>query len=114
RWQPTADENKWPSFEIFPANAWNYGLYIDKYDAMKSFSIRRHAWPKDNNPFTNVNAPVELTVKGKAIPSWTLDQYKLCGVLPQSPVTTSEPVTELTLVPMGGSRLRISAFPVVN
>ncbi len=114
RWQPTADENKWPSFEIFPTNAWNYGLYIDKYDLLKSFSIKRHAWPKDNNPFTNANAPIELVVKGKAIPSWTLDRYKLCGLLPQSPVATNGQLTELTLVPMGGARLRISAFPVVN
>ncbi|HPZ87574.1 MAG TPA: hypothetical protein PLQ32_05700 [Flavihumibacter sp.] len=53
-------------------------------------------------------------MNGKAIPSWQLDEYKLCAVLPQSPVSTNEPVTELTLVPMGGARLRISAFPVVN
>lgn len=114
RWQETADAAKWPSYEIFPGNAWNFGLYLDKYAALKSLTVVKKDWPKDNNPFTNTSAPLEIKVNGKLIPDWKIDQYGLCGLLPQSPVTTAEPVTELTLVPMGGSRLRITAFPVVN
>jgi len=54
-----------------------------------------------------------LKARGRQIPSWKVDQYGLCGVLPQSPVHADAPVKELTLVPMGGARLRISALPVV-
>jgi len=114
KWQATADPAKWPSFEIHPASAWNYGLLLDKNNLQKSFTVVKKSWPADNNPFTNTNAPIELKAKGKAISSWGIDQYGLCAVLPQSPVTTSAPATDLTLVPMGGARLRISAFPVVK
>jgi hypothetical protein len=51
---------------------------------------------------------------GKRIPEWGIDQYGLVAVLPQSPVKTDTSSEELVLVPMGGARLRISAFPVVK
>jgi len=109
-WQASADAVKWPAFEILPASPWNYGLELDS----SSFKVEKRAWPADNNPFTNAAAPIVLKAKGKKIPSWTIDKYGLCGVLPQSPVASAEPLEELTLVPMGGARLRISAFPVVD
>lgn len=114
KWQPGADPQKWPSYEIHPASAWNYGLLIDKTHPENSIEVIGRKWPKDNNPFTNNNAPIELKVKGKIIPGWTTDQYGLCAVLPQSPVKSEQPISELTLVPMGGARLRISAFPVTK
>jgi hypothetical protein len=76
-------------------------------------TVKKRPWPADNNPFTNASAPIVIAAKGKQIPSWGIDQYGLCGVLPQSPVHGEGPVVELTLVPMGGARLRISAFPVI-
>jgi hypothetical protein len=114
RWQKTADPQKWPSFEIYPAADWNYGLLLNEQRPEKSFTVIKKNWPKDDNPFTNAGAPIELSVTGKQIPQWTIDQHGLCGILPQSPVTVVQPVTHLTLVPMGGARLRISAFPVVK
>lgn len=114
RWQAGADPQKWPSYEIHPASEWNYGLLIDEKHPESSIKIVRRAWPRDNNPFTNAGAPIQLIAKGKKIAGWTIDQYGLCSILPQSPVDNSEPVTELTLVPMGGARLRISSFPVTK
>lgn len=114
KWQENADTKKWPSFEIYPAAAWNYGLVLNRDAPEKSFTIARNNWPADNNPFVNAAAPLTLTVKGRKIPGWTIDQFGLCGLLPQSPVQTAEAVTELKLVPMGGARLRIASFPVVE
>ena len=114
RWQEGADSKKWPSFEILPGSAWNYGLVFDKQNPENSFSLVKKEWPKDNNPFTNANAPLELKTKGKKLNNWIIDQYGLCGVLPQSPVQTNETETNLILVPMGGARLRIASFPVVK
>jgi DUF1680 family protein len=114
RWQENADPKKWPSFEIYPASNWNYGLVLDKQQPEKSFTVVKKSWPKDDNPFTNAGAPLELKATGKQIASWKIDQYGLCGILPVSPVQTETPVTALTLVPMGGARLRIAAFPVVQ
>jgi len=113
-WQANADQSKWPAFSILPASAWNYGLILNKEHPEKSFTMIVRGWPKDNNPFTNANAPIVLLAEGKQIPGWKIDEYGLCPVLPQSPVATNQPRTTLAMVPMGGARLRISAFPVVK
>ena len=112
-WQKTADPEKWPAYDIYAASPWNYGLLLNKNEAA-SFTVIKKEWPKDDNPFTNENTPIELKAKGRQIPSWTIDQYGLCAVLPQSPLVSDQPEKALTLVPMGGARLRISAFPVVK
>ncbi|THU32906.1 hypothetical protein FAM09_26000 [Niastella caeni] len=114
RWQENADVTAWPSYEIFAASPWNYALQVDPKQLSKSFTVKKKPWPEDDNPFTNATAPIELIATGKQIPGWTIDQYGLCAVLPQSPVAASGALTTLTLVPMGGARLRISAFPVVK
>ncbi len=113
-WQKTADPAKWPAYDIYAASAWNYGLLVDEKHPERSFAIIKRPWPKDNNPFTNTNAPIVLTATGKQLPEWTIDATGLCGVLPQSPVKSNEKVSSITLVPMGGARLRISAFPVTE
>lgn len=113
-WQDSADASKWPSYEIYPTTPWNYGLELDSADALASFSLERRGWPTDDNPFVNSAAPLVLHARGRRIPGWQVDQYGLCGVLPMSPVVSSEPEEALTLVPMGGARLRISAFPVIG
>jgi hypothetical protein len=89
-------------------------LQVDPKQLNRSFTVKKKAWPKDDNPFTNDTATIELITTGKSIPGWTIDQYGLCAVLPQSPVVIDGPLVQLTLVPMGGARLRISAFPVVK
>lgn len=114
RWQESADPKKWPSHEIYPASDWNYALLLNAASPAQSFTVAKKEWPADNNPWTLASVPLEMKAKGKKIPSWTVDQYGLCAVLPQSPVQTSEPETPLTLVPMGAARLRISAFPVAK
>jgi hypothetical protein len=114
RWQPGADPTAWPAFEIYPASAWNYGLLVNQHQLQTSFIVKKRAWPANDDPFTINTAPIEITAKGKQIPGWTIDQYGLCGVLPQSPVAVNGPAVPLTLVPMGAARVRISAFPEVK
>jgi len=114
RWQEGADSRKWPAFEIHPGSDWNYGLLVDEKNLSKSFKVVKNTWPSNNEPFTNAGAPIEIVAKGKQIADWKLDQYGLVAVLPQSPVSSTAPVATLTLVPMGGARLRIAAFPVVK
>jgi hypothetical protein len=114
RWQEGADPEKWPSFEINPVSHWNYGLIVDVENPANSFSIIRKSWPDDNYPFSTENSPIELKARGRQIPSWGIDQYGLVDVLPRYPVKTSEPIEDLTLIPMGAARLRISSFPQVN
>jgi len=113
-WQEGADPKKWPSFEIYPASPWNYGLVVSEQHPERSFTVVKKSYPKDHDPFTNANAPIELQAQGRMLPSWGIDQYGLVSILPQSPVSSNQPAVQLTLVPMGGARLRIAAFPVVK
>ena len=114
KWQEGVDQSKWPSWEILPGSDWNYGLVLDKEHPERSFKIEKKAWPKDNFPFTTEDVPLVIRAKARQIPQWTLDQYGLCGELPDSPVQTDQPVVDVELVPMGAARLRVSALPVVG
>ncbi|QCX37417.1 hypothetical protein FF125_02820 [Aureibaculum algae] len=114
KWQKGVDKEKWPSFEIHPNTAWNYGLVLDASNPESSFELELKPWPKDNFPFTNASVPYVLKAKGKKIPAWKLDQYGLAGELQDSPVISDEPMEILELVPMGASRLRVSSIPVIG
>ena len=113
-WQKNADSSKWPSFEIQPATAWNYGLVLNGENREDSFEVKKLSWPKNDFPFTPETAPIELVAKAKRVPEWTLDRYGLCAPLQDSPVASDRPAEKVTLVPMGAARLRISAFPVIG
>ena len=109
KWQPNADPSAWPSYEIYPDSDWNYALVTNS-----PIKVKKSDWPKDNNPFTLATVPLTFTAKGRKVPSWTLDEDKLCGVLPYECDPRSEVVEDITLVPMGAARLRISAFPTAE
>jgi hypothetical protein len=113
RWQKTADPSQWPAFDIYPTTPWDYGLILNTNQPAKSFTVKKYSWPQDDYPFTPQSAPIELIVTAKQIPQWTLDKYGLCAVLQASPVASDEPAKNVTLIPMGAARLRISAFPVI-
>jgi hypothetical protein len=114
KWQADADPEKWPAFTIDAKSPWNYGLIVDKNNPSGSLQIVKKEWPADNYPFSPENTPIELKAKGQRIPEWGIDQFGLVDVLPLYPVKTGEPVEDITLIPMGAARLRISAFPVIN
>jgi hypothetical protein len=114
RWQEGVDADKWPSWGIQADSPWNYGLQYDPANPTKSFTVVKKAWPQDNFPFTVESVPIEIKAKGRRIPSWGIDRFDLCAVLPAYPVKTAEPTEVLTLIPMGAARLRISAFPPVE
>ncbi len=114
KWQKDADPEKWPAYTIDPKSPWNYGLILDKENLAESLKIVRNKWPSDDYPFSLENTPIEIQAKGRRVPSWKIDQYGLVDVQPIYPVKTSEPVEDITLVPMGAARLRISAFPLLT
>ncbi len=114
KWQDNVDQALWPSYEIYPASMWNYGLVLNNQPLEQQFEIVRKPWPKNDFPFTLDAVPLMLKATGKIIPEWTLDKFGLCDTLPQSPVMVSTQEQSIELVPMGAARLRISSFPVVK
>jgi hypothetical protein len=114
KWQANADPTQWPSFEIRPASAWNYGLVFDPERIAESFEVVKQPWPEAQFPFALATVPWTIKAKGAKIPEWGMDEYGLCAFVPQSPVRSDAAVEDITLVPMGAARLRISAFPVIR
>jgi hypothetical protein len=110
RWERYSGTDEWPAYEVFPTTPWNYGLVRPEADA---FRVVRQEGPLPAQPWTVDAAPIGLRAKGKRIPHWQLDKG-LCPTLQPSPIRSDEPIEELTLIPMGCARLRISAFPVIG
>ena len=104
----------WPAWEIYPATPWNYGLIFNQANPGESFRVTKRRWPEDNSAWRGAEAPIEIKVKGRRLPAWQADETELVGLLAESPVKSEEPVEEITLIPMGAARLRISAFPVID
>ena len=115
KWQSNVDPAQWPAYEIYPGSAWNYALIVDNEQPEHAFEVVKKIWPQDNFPFTPQSTPIEIRAKGMQIPKWTIDEHGLCSFVPQSPVKASGSTPEdITLIPMGAARLRISAFPTVE
>lgn len=114
KWQDHADADKWPSYEIYPEGAWNYGLPSRYLSDPSSLTVKRKAWPEDNFPFTPQQVPITIEAKGALVPGWNIDPYGLTGVLPESPVRVASALENIELIPMGAARLRISAFPIMD
>jgi DUF1680 family protein len=103
----------WPAWDIFPDSSWNYGLVIDPAAPAKSLVVETPRWPTNDEPFTH-DVPVRIKAKAKRIPNWTLDRRGLVREVVPGPIRSFEPVKDMTLIPMGAARLRISAFPLIG
>ena len=101
--------DEWPEFEVIPKSNWNYGLLLS---STPDWQLKRKTGKLDN-PFTQDTMPINLQVLARRIPEWTADGDNVVGLLPQSPVTSTQPDEVITLIPMGAARLRITAFPTI-
>ena len=107
-YHPTLPVADW---EIAPTTPWNYGLILNCENPQKSVKVKSRKISRI--PFSHEAPPVVIKVKGKAIPEWKLTDNSAADT-PVSPVVSSQPVTELELIPYGCTRLRITEFPLIN
>jgi hypothetical protein len=114
RWSPYGGSKSWPEWEVFPAGPWNYGLVLDPKNPARSFEVVRKKGPLPPQPFRPDTASIELRAKARKIPGWKQDATGLVGKLQPSPVKSEERIENVTLIPMGAARLRITAFPVIG
>jgi hypothetical protein len=105
--------------EISPASDWNYGIMdFPKEKTQEMFSIIKKDF-KVLNPWSLSTAPIEIKVKGRQLPNWTL-YNDMAGPQPYSRMiygfkeVNALPNLELTLIPYGCTTLRISEFPVIK
>lgn len=113
-WQKDADASKWPTTEIYADSPWNYALLLKPEAPLSDLELVRKPWPADNFPFTLDQVPFEFKAKGRRVPSWTMDENYLCGMMPTEDAVKADQLESITLVPMGAARLRISVFPTTD
>lgn len=106
-------------FEVTPRSDWNYGILdFPKDKIAEAFTVIKSE-AKSAFPWNIASAPIQIKVKGKKLPFWSL-YNDMAGPQPYSKAiygykeTEQIPVSELTLIPYGCTTLRISEFPVIS
>jgi hypothetical protein len=96
-------------WEVHPKSAWNYGLL---HNAAFRYSERE----VPPIPFSSQNPSGVVNADAQRVSSWAAEPNTNCAPPPpQSPTAGGEGnIEELTLVPYGAAKLRITAFPRID
>lgn len=95
-------------FEVRPSSPWNYGLVLD--EARPAEGLRFEERPVGERPFSPEGAGMMARVKGRRLPGWQLE-HGWAAEVPPTPQSSREPVEDLTLIPYGCAKLRVTEFP---
>ncbi|MER5437412.1 beta-L-arabinofuranosidase domain-containing protein [Streptomyces sp. NPDC002790] len=109
RYVRTGGSDTFPEYDVHATTAWNYGLVPGG-----AAVVHRKSGPLAANPFTLEGTPLTLTVKARRIPEWVADDEHVVAPLQSSPARSRAAVEDVTLVPMGAARLRITTFPTAT
>lgn len=113
-WKNVNDREGIPfdDWEAYPKSPWNYALQLDADDPAAALAFDKKPLGQ-GSPFRQEAPPLVARVKGRKLPTWSLENAAAAPP-PRSPVSSTEPLEELTLVPYGCTDLRISVFPKLD
>jgi len=112
KWEKLSGTEEWPDLAVYPTSPWNIGLEVNRATPSASFQVGKKS-KVAGQPFDLDSTPVELRAKGRLLPDWKLEE-NCAGPPPTSPTNSDQPELDVTLVPMGCARLRISVFPTLT
>ena len=110
-WRKVRGQEPHADYEVYPTAQWNYALALDERDPAKSFYVVKKAM--GDSLFSPTGSPIELRAKGRLLPEWTLE-HNAAAPPPKSPVKSDQPLVELTFVPYGCAKLRVTEIPVLG
>ncbi|MGW7352926.1 RICIN domain-containing protein [Streptomyces sp. NPDC054784] len=105
RYEKYAGGGDFPEYAVHATTPWNYALTGD------GLTFHADSGPLKANPFTHEGTPVTLTAPAHRLPEWVADDEHVVAPLQDGPARVTGEPEEVTLVPMGAARLRITAFP---
>jgi hypothetical protein len=102
--QVKAYAQKSADWQLEPQKKWNYAVSAEPCQA------RVTKGPLGEVPFDVKSPGLSLHVKGRELDSWGVKDNSAAPV-PLSPVSPTTTLEDLTLIPYGAAKLRITAFP---
>jgi len=113
-WKRRGGSREWPGWEVFPGTPWNYGFPLDSDKSFGSWRVVEKPIKPNAQVFAPENAPVIIQAKALQVPGWKLEKNGMVQEIGTRPLGSGMALEEVTLVPMGCARLRITVFPGVG
>ena len=97
-------------FELRPTTPWAYALQLDPTNPAASLAFTNFTTPV--NPFDPAQPSVRLVANARPVSGWT-NGWRGTHAFepPASPMTSTNPLQAVTLVPFGSQHLRLGWFP---
>src|SRR6185312_3472742 len=105
-WEKLRSRGRASDWAVNPEGKWNFAL-------KKGGKLERVEAPMGTPPFSHANRGLMIKAAGVEIENWKAEEES-AGPIPVDPKQlASDKTTPLELVPYGGAKLRITAFPTV-
>ena len=94
--------------QVLPNATWNYGLLLSSLAFEGGGAIPALPFDAEAPP------PVRITAKARQVDAWEFSSgARGVAPVPKSPLSSSRPLVDIELVPMGSTNIRISVFPTL-